>query len=373
MQCILLAIRPMYINSLYIPQTYFKKFQRQEPVTLVLETMNDFLQSYPNNLPSLLLTILILVQPILASPNCTCQAQNQEKTQSQALTYKLVAMATILVASAMGVCLPFLVQNIPALRPENGIYFLVKAFAAGVILATGLIHILPDAFDSLTSPCIGGKSPWGNFPLTGFVAMMAAIATLIMESFATGYKRRSELRKAQPVNGDEEEIIGESENYSGHVHGSGLVAGRADSTSDLIRHRIVSQSPKTIKPLVAALSFHQFFEGMGLGGCISQAKFKRRAIIIMVLFFSLTTPSGIAIGIGISRIYNESSPTALIVEGLLNAASAGILIYMALVDLLAADFMNPKLQENVKLQLGANVTLLLGACFMSLLAKWGGT
>ena len=31
-----------------------------------------------------------------------------------------------------------------------------------------------------------------------------------------------------------------------------------------------SESAKTIKPLVAALSFHQFFEGMGLGGCISQ-------------------------------------------------------------------------------------------------------
>ena len=31
-----------------------------------------------------------------------------------------------------------------------------------------------------------------------------------------------------------------------------------------------SESPKTIKPLVAALTFHQFFEGMGLGGCITQ-------------------------------------------------------------------------------------------------------
>ena len=26
----------------------------------------------------------------------------------------------------------------------------------------------------------------------------------------------------------------------------------------------------TIRPLVAALCFHQFFEGMGLGGCILQ-------------------------------------------------------------------------------------------------------
>lgn len=31
-----------------------------------------------------------------------------------------------------------------------------------------------------------------------------------------------------------------------------------------------SESVETVKPLLAALSFHQFFEGMGLGGCISQ-------------------------------------------------------------------------------------------------------
>jgi hypothetical protein len=44
----------------------------------------------------------------------------------------------------------------------------------------------------------------------------------------------------------------------------------------------------------------------------------------MTLFFSLTTPVGIAIGIGISNVYNKSSPNALIIEGILNAASAGI-------------------------------------------------
>lgn len=31
-----------------------------------------------------------------------------------------------------------------------------------------------------------------------------------------------------------------------------------------------SQNAGTIKSLVAALCFHQFFEGMGLGGCILQ-------------------------------------------------------------------------------------------------------
>ena len=90
----------------------------------------------------------------------------------------------------------------------------------------------------------------------------------------------------------------------------------------------------------------------------------------MGTFFSLTTPLGIAIGIGISSFYNDNSPTALIVGGVFNSASAGILIYMALVDLLAADFMNPRLQSNLRLQIGANASLLIGAACMSVLAKW---
>lgn len=101
-----------------------------------------------------------------------------------------------------------------------------------------------------------------------------------------------------------------------------------------------------------------------------QAKFKSRAVVIMALFFSLTTPIGICIGLGITNVYKENSTTALIVEGCFNAASSGILIYMALVDLLAVDFMSPKLQNNGRLQMGANVFLLLGAGCMSLLAKW---
>ncbi|KAK2990948.1 hypothetical protein RJ640_013975, partial [Escallonia rubra] len=131
-----------------------------------------------------------------------------------------------------------------------------------------------------------------------------------------------------------------------------------------------SESSKTIRPLVAALTFHQFFEGMGLGGCISQAQFKSRAVAVMAVFFSLTTPVGIAIGIGVASIYDENSTNALIVEGIFNAASAGILVYMALVDLLSADFMSPRMQGNDKLLLLANLSLLFGAGCMALLAKW---
>ena len=54
----------------------------------------------------------------------------------------------------------------------------------------------------------------------------------------------------------------------------------------------------------------------------------------------------------------------------MNAASAGILLHMALVDLVAADFMSPRMQSNAKFQFFANVALILGAALMYLLAIW---
>ncbi|KAF8007627.1 hypothetical protein BT93_K1584 [Corymbia citriodora subsp. variegata] len=340
-----------------------------------------------------LLCLLALIPLVLG--DCTCERDSEDRDEGQALKYKLAAIALILVAGAIGVCLPILGKTVPALHPEKSIFSIIKSFAAGVILSTGLMHVLPDAFESLTSPCLS-ETPWGDFPFAGFVAMVAALGTLMVDTLATSYYKKSHVDKARPdKHVRDEEKAGENQGHvdlhthtsHGHSHASML----RDADSDLLRHRVISEvlelgivvhsviigislgaseSPKTIRPLVAALTFHQFFEGMGLGGCITLAKFETRATAIMALFFSLTTPVGIAIGLGVSNVYDESSPKALIVEGIFNAASAGILMYMALVDLLAADFMSPKLQNNGRLLFGTNVALLLGAGCMALLAKW---
>ncbi|XP_074327170.1 fe(2+) transport protein 1-like [Apium graveolens] len=106
-----------------------------------------------------------------------------------------------------------------------------------------------------------------------------------------------------------------------------------------------SDNPCTIRPLVAALCFHQMFEGMGLEGCILQADYRAKTNAIMVFFFSATTPFRIILGIGLSNVYTDNSQAALIVVGLLDAASAGLLNYMALVDLLAPDLWGPNCKE----------------------------
>ncbi|KAJ8470118.1 hypothetical protein OPV22_024461 [Ensete ventricosum] len=309
--------------------------------------------------------------------------------KAAALQLKLIAIAAILVASMLGVCLPLVARSVPALGPDRDLFVVVKTFASGVILATGYMHVLPDSFDDLGSPCLP-EDPWSKFPFTTFVAMLSAIGTLMLDSMMlTSYnKRRAKVSSATVTGHDMVPVP--------HGHGHCAVPqldadGKDGREAVVLRNRIIAQVLEmgiivhsvviglsmgasenvcTIRPLVAALCFHQLFEGMGLGGCILQAEYGMKMRGVLAFFFAVTTPFGVALGIGLSNTYKDNSPTALIVVGLLNAASAGLLNYTALVDLLAHDFMGPKLQGRPKLQLWAYVAVLLGAGGMSLMAKW---
>ncbi|KAF8412722.1 hypothetical protein HHK36_000691 [Tetracentron sinense] len=307
--------------------------------------------------------------------------------KAAALPLKIIAIASILVTSMIGVCLPLVTRSISALHPDRSLFVIVKAFAAGIILATGFMHVLPDSFDMLSSICLP-QHPWHEFPFTAFVAMLSTLLTLMVDSITTSmYSQKSESDSQFVADGDRE-IAMTTTSTGGHLHAS---KGGVTGVSQLLRYRVVamvlelgivvhsiviglslgaSNNTCTIKPLVAALCFHQMFEGMGLGGCILQAEYKLLKRAVMVFFFSVTTPFGIALGVALSTTYRENSPRSLITVGLLNASSAGLLIYMALVDLLAADFMGPKLQASIRLQIKSYIAVLLGAGGMSLMAKW---
>ncbi|XP_044979531.1 zinc transporter 9-like [Hordeum vulgare subsp. vulgare] len=343
-------------------------------------------------LAALCLLLVVSSLPLLARAECECEAgEEEEHDKAGALRLKIIAIFCILVASAAGCAIPTLGRKFPALSPEKDLFFAIKAFAAGVILATAFVHILPEAFERLGSPCLV-DGPWQKFPFAGLVTMLGAIATLVVDTIATGYFQREHAKNSSAAIGNLDPADSEQA-HGGHSHGvSAIIASSScDDGAKLIRHRVISQvlelgiivhsviigmslgaseNAGTIRPLVVALTFHQFFEGIGLGGCIVQARFRHKSFLMMTFFFSLTLPIGVVIGIGIASTYDENSPRALIAEGLLSAAAAGILIYMALVDLLAEDFMNPRVQNNGRLQVIINISLLVGIALMSMLAVW---
>ena len=54
-----------------------------------------------------------------------------------------------------------------------------------------------------------------------------------------------------------------------------------------------------------------------------QASFRSWAYAVMAFIFTITTPVGIAIGIGIQSTYNANSVTALVVSGVFDSVSTG--------------------------------------------------
>ena len=74
--------------------------------------------------------------------------------------------------------------------------------------------------------------------------MVSAIATLMMEALATGYQKRSAMMKPQPINGtddDHQVVVSGHDDGHVHVHGSAFALETPTTSSDLVRHRIISQ------------------------------------------------------------------------------------------------------------------------------------
>ena len=133
---------------------------------------------------------------------------------------------------------------------------------------------------------------------------------------------------------------------------------------------VVGDEFSTLYPV---LVFHQSFEGLGIGARMSAIPFKPGSWLpwLLCATYGLTTPIAIAIGLGLRTTYNPNSFTANVVSGVLDAVSAGILIYTGLVELLARDFLfNPTRTKDNKRLVFMVVCVFLGTGIMALLGKW---
>lgn len=128
------------------------------------------------------------------------------------------------------------------------------------------------------------------------------------------------------------------------------------------------------KTLLVVIVFHQFFEGLALGARIATLRekiFPTKAI--MAGIFALITPIGMAIGIGVLDSFNGNDRDTLIALGTLDALSAGILVWVGVVDMWARDWViaGGALVDAGPIQVGVGgISLVAGMVLMSLLGKW---
>ncbi|KAG6736087.1 hypothetical protein POTOM_061216 [Populus tomentosa] len=322
-----------------------------------------------------------------ATRSATCR-------DTQAATHlKLISILIIFFTSIIGISSPVLLARYfhgKALYDKATL--IIKCFAAGVILSTSLVHVLPDAYDALSDCHVASKHPWKDFPFAGLVTLIGVLLALLVDLAASARLEQHGQGHGNgqyTVVGIQEEMVGKKESdksvkveIMGEVD---LVKEKQRLVSQVLEigiifHSVIigvtmgmSQNKCTIRPLVTALAFHQIFEGMGLGGCIAQAGFSFGTVAYMCFMFAVTTPMGIVLGMIIFSMtgYDDSNPNALIMEGLLGSLSSGVLVYMGLVDLIAADFFHNKLMSSASwLKKASYIALALGSTSMSVLALW---
>ncbi|KAJ7106567.1 Zinc/iron permease [Mycena epipterygia] len=101
--------------------------------------------------------------------------------------------------------------------------------------------------------------------------------------------------------------------------------------------------------LLTAIIFHQLFEGLSLGiriAALPDAKARRDWFsTTLSLLFALTTPVGLALGLRVFAPGAQAQASSLLIKGLMSAVSAGMLIYAATVEMIAADFVFGNLED----------------------------
>jgi zinc transporter 1/2/3 len=125
-------------------------------------------------------------------------------------------------------------------------------------------------------------------------------------------------------------------------------------------------SGNEFKTLYIVLVFHQMFEGLGLGARLSALKWpksKRFTPHVMAIAYGLSTPLAVGIGLGVRNTYPPGSQTTLIVNGVFDSISAGILLYTGLVELIAHEFLFNKTlsEESALVVFGAFGYMVCGA------------
>lgn len=318
----------------------------------------------------------------------------------------------IMVTSSLGALFPILAARLRFLNIHKSVFEGAKYFGSGVIIATAFIHLLAPAVGQLGSECLTGV--WAEYPWAPALAMISVFLVFFVElaAFRWGTAKLDALGvkaydnhghghegagrhgahgpeiSVPPANSNPEKAIIESDSELGHTAARPVltdsalaqILGVAILEFGVVFHSVLIGLTLAVDEdfiiLFVVLIFHQTFEGLGLGTRLAAldlpGSYRTWVPYAGAILYGLTTPVGIAAGLGIRTTYNPGSTTSSIVGGIFDSLSAGILLYTGLVELLAHEFIfNPAMHRApMGKLLYACGMMCLGAGLMSLLGRW---
>ncbi|CAM1509914.1 Fc.00g002490.m01.CDS01 [Cosmosporella sp. VM-42] len=333
---------------------------------------------------------------------------------------RIGAIFIIMAASLIGAISPIVLAHQSRVAVPKFTFFICKFVGTGVIIATAFMHLLVPAVEALKDPCLDDQLK--GYDWAEAIALMTVIVMFFVEMLATRLsnddmehdhdhsagindpamdiialkKTQKEAATNSQLSEPDVERDARQSTEPGYAPGgeTHLAHGREHKEGDayggltgqllsifilefgVVFHSVfiglVLGTTDELVVLLIVLVFHQMFEGLGLGSRLAVApwpKNRRWMPYLFGLIFALSTPIGIAAGIG-ARPNNAN--TQKLVNGIFDAISAGILMYTGLVELLAHEFMfNPYMRKApIKILLLAFACVAFGVAVMALLAKW---
>ena len=247
--------------------------------------------------------------------------------------------------------------------------------------------MIPEAAEALHSECIpAAVSKYHGY--SGFMSLLGMLLTHLVQVLAMRAMSRL-LANKHASEGDSEKTVDNKEkddrpvdHEHDHSHGGLLVHSHKKASIYLLEGGITSHSiiigvalgvaREDFTILLTAIAFHQFFEGIALSAIVLEAEFKKKLIAwVMVLFYTLSTPIGIAIGVGVAQVYNDNAGDTLMAIASLDSLSAGILIYDVVANILSPHFNRQSFMELKGWHQGTQLLFLwVGAATMAVIGIW---
>ncbi|KAK9768223.1 hypothetical protein K7432_001300 [Basidiobolus ranarum] len=313
------------------------------------------------------------------------------------LKQHIIGAVVVLITSVVGVFLPFLMIKLFKISVDSFAVNLGRHFGTGVVISTGFVHMMPEAIASLTHVC---QSEFFHQypPLAGAIAMAAALLNQLLEYLvseitddSSSVNEEKAVEYTHTRHGPNPQTQTHTHTHI-HSHSHGQPAAEIDSVSS--RRRKLSTymlefgiwlhsvpvgitlgvtTGDQFNTLLAALIFHQMFEGIGLGARICELDAHNFLIpLLNGIAYAFMAPFGALLGILIRNSYKANDPNTLVIEGVFDAISGGILIYMALVNLIAMDFMfSPQFKAEKKSRKTIYfIAMYAGAISMSIIGIW---
>ena len=320
---------------------------------------------------------------------------------------RISSIFVILFVSSAFTVFPVVSKRMPGWKIPFSVYIFARYFGTGVIVATAFVHLLDPAYKRIgPKTCVGESGYWAEYSWCAAIVLASIVIIFLLDLAAEVYvEQKYGVHKdesatdvfvqhehhldVQPAPATDKSVpaLNRENSIEYESEGDSTMAERSFRQQisaflllefGIIFHSVIiglnlGVTGSEFSTLYPVLVFHQSFEGLGIGARMSAIPFGKHTWLpwILCAAYGLTTPISIAIGLGLRTTYAPSSKVSLIVQGVLNAVSAGILIYSGLVELLARDFLFDPCRTKRRSRLLFMVACtLLGAGIMALIGKW---